>query len=62
MYCKCGAIIAACMEPLCYQDKDWQKDIRKYSTDGYDIKMVDSAKVRLLFGCTCKLEQIEMGL
>lgn len=33
VYCRCGSLFAACMEPLCYQDKEWQKNIRKYSVE-----------------------------
>jgi len=53
--CKCGATIAACIEPECYVDKDWQKDVRKYTKKGYLIKTINKNDVQ--FGrCTCKIE------
>jgi len=35
--CKCGSNIAACLVPMCYTDKDWMKEIRSYSKQGYTI-------------------------
>ena len=35
--CKCGSVIAACIVPLCYEDREWQKDIRDFKDQGYTI-------------------------
>ena len=35
--CKCGSVIAACRVPLCYEDREWQKDIRDFKDQGYTI-------------------------
>ena len=61
--CKCGSLIAACMEPLCYQDEDWQKDIRYYSQKGYEIKMIGVEEVRAKFDdCKCESKQTQLAL
>ena len=53
--CKCGGLIAGWMEPYCYEDKDWQKDVRKSSKEGCEIKIVDPQEVRVkLEVCKCK--------
>lgn len=49
--CKCGAIRAACAEPDCYTDKDWQRDVRAYVKKGYTVETVQSG---VQFSpCTC---------
>lgn len=35
--CKCGSVVAACIAPLCYEDKEWQKDIHDFKEQGYTI-------------------------
>ena len=63
VYCKCGSLVAACMAPHCYEDSEWQKDVRKFSKDGYKIKMVDPEEVRLtLDSCKCKPNQAALAL
>ncbi len=42
--CKCGSMIAACLEPYCYQDEEWMKDVRSYSNRGYEIKMTTAGE------------------
>jgi hypothetical protein len=55
--CKCGEIFAACWEPMCYEDKDWLKNLRKYSKRGCGVSLVDSTMFR--FGkCTCSNEKL----
>lgn len=50
--CKCGAAIAACTVPECYEEADWMKDVRKYSKKGYSIEIKDAGEFS--FGkCTC---------
>ena len=51
--CKCGAKFAACVEPHCYTEKDWQKDLRKYVNEGCTVEMVDCASFRFE-KCRCK--------
>lgn len=47
----CGAIFAGCVEPHCYEDKDWQKDIRDFVKRGFKIAMSETCR----FGtCTCE--------
>lgn len=46
----CGQVFAACHEPHCYTDKDWQRDLRKYVKEGHTVAMQDKCN----FGeCTC---------
>lgn len=48
----CGQVFAACCEPECYTEKDWLKDIRKYTLRGDKVEMRESGNVK--FGkCEC---------
>ena len=50
--CKCGSVIAVCLEPECYEDADWMIELSRYLEEGYDIEMVD--KKYFKFGkCKC---------
>ena len=49
----CGKTFAACAEPYCYTDKDWQKDLRKYVLEGHTVSMQEKSDFRL-DSCTCK--------
>lgn len=51
--CKCGAKFAACVEPHCYTEKDWQKDLRKYVNEGCRVELVDCASFKFE-KCRCK--------
>jgi hypothetical protein len=42
LVCKCGAKYAACVEPYCYTDKDWLKDLKKHIKEGGTVEMSDS--------------------
>lgn len=42
--CKCNSIIAACIEPDCYTDVEWQRNLRKYVKDGYMVEMKEKGK------------------
>ena len=42
LICKCGSKYAACLEPYCYTDKDWLKDLSKHVKDGGTVEMIDS--------------------
>lgn len=50
--CRCGKVFAACMEPECYTDKDWQRDVRKYANGGCTVHLVVSDSFRFEV-CKC---------
>lgn len=50
--CPCGKTFAASCEPYCYQDADWQKDMRNYIKKGCTVTMVEKGKWTL-DSCTC---------
>lgn len=37
----CNGQFAACVEPHCYSDPDWMKDLRKYAKQGYRISVIE---------------------
>lgn len=51
--CPCGKVFAACREPECYEDAEWQKDMRKHVKKGCSVKMVDNGVGKLFDKCTC---------
>lgn len=51
--CKCGSIIAGCAEPYCYEDSDWQKDMRKLVKKGCTVELVEVSDFKLE-RCKCK--------
>lgn len=51
--CKCGSIFAACVEPNCYEDTDWTKNLSEYSKKGYVIEMVESNGFKFS-NCSCE--------
>ena len=59
--CKCGKTFAACCEPECYTDKDWQKELRDYVKNGCTVEMVESGNWEME-SCTCKKEEKELSL
>jgi hypothetical protein len=53
--CKCGSAFAACIEPDCYSDKKWQKDMRKYVKKGCTVDLIDGSSSEPLFQkCVCE--------
>ena len=48
----CNATFAACVEPECYSDADWQRDLRKYTKQGAKVELVDSGEFRFT-SCHC---------
>jgi hypothetical protein len=52
--CKCGSIVAACSVPLCYEDKDWLKDLPKFSKKGYSIDVIEVDNSWTIERCKCK--------
>ena len=52
--CKCGAVFAACMEPHCYTETEWMRDLRKYVKQGCTVDVIYNDSTKSLFGkCTC---------
>jgi len=50
--CKCGKIFAACREPECYTDADYQRQVRKDIKSGCTVEMVESGTWSFE-KCTC---------
>jgi len=50
--CPCGKTFAVCSEPHCYEDADWQKDMRNYIKKGCFVKTTERQNY-LLETCTC---------
>lgn len=48
--CSHGEIFAACCVPECYEDVDWQREMRKYIKNGCTVEMIEKFE----FGeCDC---------
>jgi hypothetical protein len=54
--CKCGKVFAACIDGL--QDAEWDKDVRKYRSQGYTSEVVPRGSY-IFEKCTCKDEKPE---
>jgi hypothetical protein len=56
--CHCGNVFAACTEPECYTDIDWQRDVRKYIKGGCTVETVTSEEVKEAFASgSCKCDK-----
>ncbi len=51
--CKCGSTFAACVEPNCYTDSDWKRDLSKYVKMGFTVEILDCGLFRFE-KCKCK--------
>ena len=51
--CPCGKTFAASSEPYCYEDAEWQKDMRNYLKKGCTVKMAEKQKWSFN-KCTCQ--------
>lgn len=51
--CRCGSTIAACVEPYCYTDARWHKDVKDYTKKGYKIDTVECVDLKMA-QCICK--------
>ena len=60
LLCKCGAKYAACIEPDCYIDNDWLKDLKKHIKDGGTVEMSDSESFRFE-QCKCAEAEYEIS-
>ncbi len=47
----CDAIFAACVEPDCYIEENWLKDLKQYVKQGYRVEMVENFKFKK---CNCE--------
>jgi len=52
LVCKCGSKYAACVEPDCYEDVDWLKDLGKCLQAGGTVEMAD-AESFMFERCKC---------
>lgn len=50
--CPCGKVFAACREPECYSDSDYQMETIKYLKNGCTVQMVESSEWEFE-KCTC---------
>ena len=55
--CKCGAKYAACVEPDCYVDSDWLKDLGKCLKEGGTVEMSESETFRFE-QCKCNEQSV----
>jgi hypothetical protein len=51
--CKCGSQIAACVEPNCYIDFEWLRDLKKYIKKGCKIYLIEKQDFEFK-SCICK--------
>ena len=51
--CKCGSKFAACIEPHCYTDADWLKNVKHYVNAGCLINTIPASSFKFE-RCTCK--------
>lgn len=54
LYCKCGALYAACSEPDCYTDSSWLNSLPKVIENGGKIEMEEREKVKFT-ECDCPI-------
>lgn len=50
--CQHGRVFAACMEPECYKDKSWLRDVRRYANGSCTVHIVESNSFRFEL-CDC---------
>ena len=52
----CGGVFAACVEPHCYTDKEWVRELRKYVNEGCTVDLINRGE--LVWGeCKCEKEK-----
>ena len=56
IHCKCGAIIAAYVYPLCDGDEEWQENKRQYLLKGYSCELLPASEF-IMQQCTCSDEE-----
>ena len=55
--CKCGKIFAACLEPHCYTDSDWTKELAKYVKKGCTVEMKERGNWTME-SCDCDKKEV----
>lgn len=50
--CPCGKVFAACREPMCYEDAEYQRNTRNYIKKGCTVAMVEGGTFQFET-CTC---------
>jgi hypothetical protein len=50
--CNCGKVFAGCVEPWCYTEKNWTKELAKYVKEGKTVEMRDAGSFKME-SCTC---------
>jgi len=53
--CECGSAFAACVEPYCYTERDWTKQLKEYVNKGYKVDLVNVEGFSLE-ECKCEKE------
>ena len=56
--CSHGKVFAACKEPYCYEEADWQKDVRKYVKQGCLISLAKDGEWKFE-SCDCRKKKKE---
>ena len=54
----CGKVFAACIEPECYTDKEWLRELRKYVLSGDKVEMVKSGGWKFE-KCVCQSDELK---
>jgi len=52
--CKCAAVFAVARVPFCYEDAEWQRDMRKHVKQGCTVDLIDSDDFNGFQDCVCK--------
>lgn len=47
MYKCCEVVFAACMEPYCYTEKTWTRDLAKYVKKGHKVEMIERGELEM---------------
>ena len=49
----CGSVFAACIEPECYIDEEWLKNLRDYVNRGDTVELVEPGTFQFSGKCKC---------
>lgn len=52
----CGSVFAACVEPDCYTDNDWLKNLKEYVNRGDKVEMIENGSLHFS-KCECQKTQ-----
>lgn len=56
--CKCGVMFAASVEPHCYTELVWQRDLRKYVKAGCTVDLIYTDLVKFE-QCKCNKTEVD---